>query len=72
MNKASVTKAAPKVLFKGADRHQILRRARVATARGDESWNDARGHVRKADRLVDSDAFGDLETYESREVGFDG
>ena len=57
MDKASVTKAAPKVLFKGADRDQILRRARVAAARGDETWNHAGGHVRKADRLIDSDAF---------------
>ena len=57
MDKASVTKPAPKVLFKGADWDQILRRARVAAARGDESWNHAGGHVRKADRLIDSDAF---------------
>lgn len=70
MDEASVTKTAPKVLFKGADRNQILRRTRVATAGGDETWNHARGHVRKADRFVDSDAFRDLETHESREVGF--
>jgi hypothetical protein len=57
MNKASVTKTAPKVLFKGADRDQVLRRARVATAGGDETWNHASGHVRQADRLLDSDAF---------------
>ena len=57
MNKASVTKTPPKVLFKGADRNQILRRTRVSTAGGDKTWNHASGHVRKADRLVDSYAF---------------
>ena len=57
MDEASVTKTPPKVLFKGADRNQILRRARIATAGGDETWNHAGGHVRKADRLIDSDTF---------------
>ena len=67
MDKASVTKAAPKVLF-GADWDQILRRAGRGCER-DESWNHAGGHVR---RRIASSIPMPSETsrrHESREVG---
>lgn len=57
MNKASVTEATPEVLFKSADWNEILWSTWITAARRHETWNNAGGHVRKTDRLVDANAF---------------